>query len=265
MLLPEIEPKMMNVEIPEKPAIAYDDAKAKRILSCAQSYLSQADRLIYSYGSRTFLSGYDIHDPEHENKGNIDCSTFVLLVLAGISFEESPYQTGTVEGLQEKVSQGFPKELVVFSNLPKEYIGIADKIGRPYLAGERGLDLEKAESMGISLETLREEIRATTSGRRSVAIAQYYLQKGACFTDAGSARGGDLVFFSSRGFFKEGERIFAPNKEITHVGIVSEDPAWMINSSGTYKKDGNEKSLNPAVALAPVSGSRTPVFFARIT
>lgn len=254
----------MNADIPEKPAIAYNDAKAKKILSCAQSYLMQADRLIYSYGSRTFLSGYDIYDPEHENRGNIDCSTFVLLVLAGISFEESPYQTGTVDGLETKITQEIPKELVDFSDLPKTYIGIADRIGRPYLAGPRGLDLEKAESMGISLETLRREIRVTSAGRRSVAIANYYLKKGACFTDAESARGGDLVFFSSKGFFKEGERIFAANKEITHVGIVAEDPALMINSSGTYKKDGNEKSAEPAVALAPIFGSRTPVYFARV-
>ena len=257
--------KSMNADIPEKPAIAYDGIAAKQTLTCAGSYLAKADQLIYSYGSRTFLSGYDIYDPEHENRGNIDCSTFVLLVLAGIPFKESPYATGTVEGLQEKRTRKNAEELVDFTDLPKEYIGIAERIGRPYLAGPRGLDLEKAESMGISLETLRKEIAKTTAGRRSVAIAEHYLQKDACFTDAVSARGGDLVFFCSKGFFREGERIFAANKEITHVGIVAEDPAYMINSSGTYQKDGEEKSRLPAVALAPIFGNRTPAFFARVT
>ena len=52
--------------IPEKPEIEYDQSAAEEILVCAESYLRQADHLIYSYGSRTFLSGYHIFDEEYE-------------------------------------------------------------------------------------------------------------------------------------------------------------------------------------------------------
>ena len=146
--------------IPEEPAIAYDVQAAEEIIVCAESYLKQADRLIYSYGSRTFLSGYPVFDAEYENRGNIDCSSFVLLVLALIPYEESPYATGTSRNLDVKMKRELPKEVIDFSNLPKRYVDIAERIGRPYLAGPKGLDLNKAEKMGISADMLKEEIRA---------------------------------------------------------------------------------------------------------
>lgn len=246
-------------DIPGKPKNEYDPIGAKNRLACAKSYLDHADKLIYSYGSRTFLSGYEIYDPEHDNRGNIDCSTFVLLVLAGISYEESPYGTGTIEGLKTKASGRVISELVDFDHLPEKYVSVAERIGRPYLAGPRGLDLNKAEELGISLETLKEEIRATGTGRRSVKIAEYYQNEDACFLDASEAQPGDLVFFRSKGFFQEDGRIIAANKEITHVGIVAEDTSMMIQSSGTYQK--NEDS--PAVSLEPIFGKRDVAFFVR--
>ena len=171
----------MEPVIPEKPEIAYDPTAAEEILVCAESYLRQADHLIYSYGSRTFLSGYHIFDAEFDNRGNIDCSSFVLLVLAQIPYEDSPYATGTCRDLEAKMKRSIPKELIDFSNLPDRYVSIAERIGRPYLAGPRGLDLNKAEEMGISLETLKKEIRAVGGRRLSASLAQYYLDQGACF------------------------------------------------------------------------------------
>ena len=77
----------------EAPKTAYDPRRAEEILTCAESWLAHADRLVYSYGSRTFLSGYDLYEPG--GRGHIDCSTLVLLVLAGIAYEESPYALGS--------------------------------------------------------------------------------------------------------------------------------------------------------------------------
>ena len=247
-------------DIPERPKNAYDPEGAAERTACARSYLDHAGQLIYSYGSRTFLSGYEIYDPEHENRGNIDCSTFVLLVLAGISYEESPYGTGTVKGLEARAKGSAFDKLVDPSHLPERYVDIAERLGRPYLAGPRGLDLNKAEEMGISLETLREEIRATGTGRRSVLLAQYYQREEACFLDASCVQPGDLVFFRSKAFLQEDGRVIAANEEITHVGIIAEDTAQMINSSGTYRKDMQNK---PAVSLEPVFGKREVAFFAR--
>lgn len=250
--------------IPEHPQAAYDPEAAGEIVVCAESYLRQADRLIYSYGSRTFLSGYPIFDKDFDNRGNIDCSSFVLLVLALIPYEESPYATGTISNLASKAKRALPKELIDFSHLPDRYVGIAERIGRPYLKGPRGLDLNKAEEMGISLETLKEEIRAVGGRRLSASLAQYYREKGVCFLDPSQAKPGDIVFFRSKGFFKEGERVFTGNREITHVGIVARDPSQMINSSGTYQKS-EDKKAKPAVSLVPLFGTRKPAFFARPT
>ena len=70
--------------IPSSPKNKYDPAAARQLLAVADSYRRKADRLIYSYGSKTFLSGYALYDETYDGRGNIDCSTFVLLVLAGV-------------------------------------------------------------------------------------------------------------------------------------------------------------------------------------
>ena len=118
--------------------------------------------------------------------------------------------------------------------------------------------------MGISLETLKEEIRAVGGRRLSASLAQYYIDQRACFLDASYAKPGDIAFFRSKGFFKEGDRIFAVNREVTHVGIIARDPSQMINSSGTYQK-AEDKKASPAVSLVPLFGTREPAFFARPT
>ena len=246
--------------IPNAPKNKYDPAAAKRLLAVAYSYLRKADRLIYSYGSKTFLSGYALYDEAHDGRGNIDCSTFLLLVLAGIPYEESPYATGTAEGLKPAPVDWAQTGLADFSALPKTYVGVAERIGRPYLACDRGLDLEKAAALGVSVETLGEEIRKSGAARRSVSIAQYYLLRGDCYTDRDFLRPGDIVFYRSAEFFRDrGDE----EAQIVHVGVVTENTGKMINSSGYLSRERAEAEGLPAVAVAPIFGRREPSFFAR--
>ena len=242
----------------------YDSEKAKKLLSCAETYLANRDRLIYSFGSKTFLAGYDLFDQKYCGRGNIDCSTFVLLVLSGIPYEKSPYVTGDVKGLHADPSFIADPELADFSKLPDRYIPIAERIGHPELAGPKGLDLNKAAELGIDLESLVIKIHGSGVVRWSAKIAQYFMDRGACFTDADSAQPGDLVFFRFPGHFTEGDRKYKSNSEISHVGILTEDTSLMLNSSGTYKKDQNAESDQPAISIDPVFGKRTPAFFARV-
>ncbi|MBQ9814208.1 MAG: hypothetical protein IJM53_00790 [Lachnospiraceae bacterium] len=246
---------MNYAQIPEKPQNAYCAQAAKEMLAVAKTYLAHAERLVYSYGSKTFLSGYDLFD--NEGRGNIDCSTFVMLVLSGIPYEKSPYFFGSAKGMSAGSQSWAYHDLVDFGAIPDHYTSIAERIGRPYLAGPKGLDLKKAADMGVTVEMLADEIRATGTIRRSVYLAEYFLQCGACFTDEASAKPGDLVFYRSSGFFSDHERNYQGRAEINHVGIVSENPEMMINSSGS---SGKEK---PAVSLEPIFGMRKPVMFAR--
>ena len=50
------------------PKNEHDPAGAALVLETARTYLDNADRLIYSYGSRTFLSGYELYDREYESR-----------------------------------------------------------------------------------------------------------------------------------------------------------------------------------------------------
>ena len=90
----EDELEQILKQCPQEPAVNYDEKAAMRRLAVAQTYLDAADRMIYSGGGLTFLSGESIWDDEHDGRGNIDCSTFVLLVLSGITYGKSPYVTG---------------------------------------------------------------------------------------------------------------------------------------------------------------------------
>ena len=244
----------------ETPKNQYSPDAVRQILAVAKSYLDHADRLIYSYGSKTFLSGYELFDPAYNGRGNIDCSTFLLLVLSGITYETSPYSTGTVEGLTPALVSWAQTDLVDFSNLPKTYIDIAERIGRPYLRCPKGLDIEKAAAMGISIETLGEEIRRSGATRRSTTIAQHYIQNGAAFYDPDYLCPGDLVFYRSAEFFKDRSDAEA---QIVHVGIAAKDTALMFNSSGYLNKERAAEENLAAVSIAPIFGRREPSFFAR--
>lgn len=247
--------------LPACPAHPYCEETVSLILEIAKSYVAHADRLIYSFGSKTFLSGYDLFDADHQGRGNIDCSTFVYLVLAGIPYEQSPYATGKAKELP--LNPLTELDFSCLQNLPDRYLNIAERIGRPYLSCPKGLDLEKAEAMGISKEVLMEEIKKSGMSRRSVDLARQFLQQRACFTDTSYLMPGDLVFYQSKTFFKDGKFRPASIMEVTHVGIVDEDTHMMVNSSGYLDKERAERESLPAVSIAPVTGKRIPLFYAR--
>lgn len=253
----------ISESIPAEPENRFDPQTASLILETADSYLRHADRLIYSYGSKTFLSGYAIRNDRYGGRGNIDCSTFVLLALSGIPYEKSPYVTGSAEVLDSIAAVPPDKRLVDFSDIPRTFTGIAERIGRPYLAGPRGLDLEKAAALGISSETLRDEIMRSGVTRRSYAMARYFLDEGACFSDPSFLCPGDIVFYLSSGFYREGSKTYKGEQAVSHVGIIYRNIELMINSSGRLEKKNAAEEDVPAVSLAPVFGARTPAFFAR--
>jgi len=246
--------------IGKAPKNEYCPAAAEQVLAVAETYLANADRLIYSYGSRTFLSGYDLFDGAHEGRGNIDCSTFLLLVLAGIPYGSSPYAAGTAEGLAPSRAFWAQRDLFDFSDIPKAYVEIADRIGRPCLKSDRGLDLEKAAALGISAETLGEEIRRSGATRRSASIAEHFIRSGEAYSDPAHLRPGDIVFYRSARFFPgDGEA----GAQVVHVGIAARATGQMINSSGTLSKERAIREGRPAVSMSEIFGRRKPAFFAR--
>ena len=247
---------MINV----MPVNEYCPEAAGQVLAVAETYLANTERLIYSYGSKTFLSGYEIFDTTFGGRGNIDCSTFLLLVLSGIPFEMSPYATGTTENLAPAQDSWVQTDLVDFSDLPKHYIDIADRIGRPYLKCEKGLDLDKAAAMGISVQMLGEEIRKSGATCRSTLLAQHYIQSGEAYSDPAYLKPGDIVFYRSAKFFADHSDSEA---QIVHVGIVTQDTARMINSSGYLNKERAVLENLPAVSVSEIYGRRRPSFFAR--
>ncbi|MBR3397898.1 MAG: hypothetical protein IKG70_08685 [Lachnospiraceae bacterium] len=243
------------------PKNVHDPAAAAGVLRIARSYLENAKSLIYSYGSRTFLSGYDLHETEFGGRGNIDCSTFILLVLAGVPYDQSPYKKGTAKGLMLHPLADL--DFSCFKEIPDKYTGIAERIGRPYLAGPKGLDLDKAKELGITIEMLKEEILQTGMIRRSVSLAIQFLKKDECFLNPDCRQPGDLVFFRSSEFFVDETSDFAKETDISHVGIISEGTSLMINSSGYLDRQRAQEENLPAVSLTPVFGRRKPAFFAR--
>lgn len=255
--------RYMGYGIPDKPSSEYSQMEALRLLDTASTYLEKADRFIYSYGSRTFLFGYDLYDAEHGGKGNIDCSTLMFLVIASIPYDRSPYAAGSIEELRHMKLPDELVDLLDTESIPDRYMEISERIGRPYLKGEKGLDLEKAAEMGISLKTLRDEIQASGKRRMSVSIAEHYLALNKCFLSSGDVRPGDIVFYISPNFFIEDDDMFQREPQVVHVGIVSEDTSLMINSSGTRFKDKLDSEELPGISLSPVTGARAPAFFAR--
>lgn len=249
------------MDINKKPIGVNDSILVGKVLDVARSYLNHAGDLIYSYGSKTFLSGYDLYDTDYNGRGNIDCSTFILLVLAGIPYDRSPYETGSVKDI--KAEPFLDMDFSCFSQIPERYITIAERIGRPEIAGPKGIDMEKAVALGISSEQLMAEIKASGVSRRSVDLAMYFLNKGACFLDEECLMPGDIVFYQSESFFKDAKHKPVSVMEVTHVGIVGENPMEMINSSGYFSKERAMDEGLAAVSVAPVNGKRKPVFYAR--
>ena len=238
----------------------YNEKIAYEILTAARTYMTHADQLIYSGGSKTFLSGWDLFDGE---KGNIDCSTFVLLSVAGIPFDKSPYVTGSIEGLSARRAFWADPVLCDFSEIPERFGGIAEAIGRPDLVGDYGVNMDKAIKSGLFAEDIPENIWEGRSLRSAAQIAKYHEDQERAFEDPEMRRPGDLVFFRPSGKAAEGYRFFRVFREISHVGIIDEDISFMLNSVGYQDKSRALKEGLPAVTRSPVFGRREPMLFAR--
>ncbi len=82
----------MDVSLP-----VWQEDRVKEVLNTARSYYENRQRLIYAYAGKTFLGTGTIWDEEYDHRGNIDCSTYMHLVLQGIHYDDSPYITGFQE------------------------------------------------------------------------------------------------------------------------------------------------------------------------
>lgn len=83
----DLEPGSVDREPPEP----YRSEDAEELLTVAETYYENRDRLIYIGHGETFLNGGSVFDDELAGRGNIDCSTYLYLVLTGVPYEESPY------------------------------------------------------------------------------------------------------------------------------------------------------------------------------
>ncbi|MGI6211522.1 MAG: hypothetical protein ACOYJJ_02940 [Anaerovoracaceae bacterium] len=83
----DLEPESVDREPPEP----YHSEDAQELLAVAETYYENRDRLIYIGHGETFLNGGSVFDDELAGRGNIDCSTYLYLVLTGVPYEESPY------------------------------------------------------------------------------------------------------------------------------------------------------------------------------
>lgn len=95
-----------QVDCPWKPVHMYNPEVAEQVVKTAKSYYENRHRLIYSGKAETFLSGAPLYDEKSGGKGNIDCSTFIHLMLQGIPYEKSPYAIGKEGDLKKGMRRG---------------------------------------------------------------------------------------------------------------------------------------------------------------
>ncbi len=229
-------------------------------LAVAKTYLAHAQQLVYSHGAKTFLWGYELFDPK-SGCGLIDCTTFLLLALTGIPYEDSPYSTGTVESISSRLPLWAETELMDFTRLPLYFVSIKNSRQTPFTTRRRRRKPKKGNVSGSTKETLSENASVGIIVRYPAHIARYCLEKGVCFSDPSFRKAGDLAFFQSPDVVILGKQRFSTGSVVIRAGLVSEDPAWMITCFG--KNHGQAGEDVPAVSLSPVFGPRAPDFFAR--
>ena len=251
--------------LPLYPKNEYDPEMAKTLMDVARTYMDHADALIYSGAGKTFLSGYDLFDPDYGGRGNIDCSSLILLTLTGIPYERSPYTTGTLKGLGEQTALWADPALTDFDSIPERYMSMTERLGRPDLSsgGYADIDLDKAKASGINWDEVFKEMRGKGMIRRASQLAEYYFKRGECFSDPDSLRPGDLVFFKASSAWREGYQYFRVFHAISHIGMVWDVPGMMINSAGYQDKNRALAEGLPAVSLAKIFDYREVDMFAR--
>ena len=109
---------------------------------------------------------------------------------------------------------------------------------------------------------IRKKLKEYPPLRKSNELARYYVGKGQSFSGEG-LQPGDLVFFQapekSRTKYIEKGAFMA----ISHVGIVAEDPKYMIHCSGTSNKENDLAEGKGAVRYTRIYGRRSPILFVR--
>ncbi len=119
----------------------YNHTAVKEVLAVAASYFSHRNQLIYAFKGHTFLEGSPLFDENYDGRGNIDCSTYMQLVLQGISYEESPYCTGSTRIYPNEAYSWTQKRLYERLMEDANYRR-ANEIARSYY--EEGLCFEEA-------------------------------------------------------------------------------------------------------------------------
>lgn len=90
-LLADMDTKILqlpSMHIYER-SLFYDEKKALEGVAIAQTYLNNADQLMYKAGY--YGAFHDTIFDEESGRGYIDCSTYVGLILRGIPYNKSPY------------------------------------------------------------------------------------------------------------------------------------------------------------------------------
>ena len=201
------------------------DPIIKQILDAAWTYYDARDSLIYAWHGETFLSGYPLFDPSFEGRGNIDCSTFIHLIIQRISYDEIPYATGNTEDFY---TAGCP-----WAN---------GNITRGIRAGEK---IRKA----WGLAKYYTESGLIAAGPSTQNAAESYED----------IRPGDIIFFQAPESSRDKYLAKGAYLGISHVGIASEEAGKMLHVTGTSTKS-IEK---PAVRLSPIHSRRRPIVIAR--
>ena len=178
---------------------------ADSILKAAWSYYKNRSKLIYSGGRRTFLSGWQLYDPVLSGRGNIDCSTYILLVCSGISYEDSPYAAG-----QEKWNLS-----------------------------------DKAFLRNSDADAVRKGLIKSGTIRSASDIARYFYVRGCCFTDPACAGPGDLVFFRAKPDKVPYQKHFHGFLCISHVGILTEDLQYLEATGSQIKPADPDLAVDP--------------------
>ena len=199
----------------------------KDLLAVARSYYEAGDKLIYSVKANTFLSGSELFDQEHGGRGRIDCSTYIHLILQGISYEKSPYVSGAADDFYR-------------TDCPWAFREIAELLWAGRGQGRR--------------QPLR----------RAYQLAKYFWDQGKARTDD-KWRSGDLLFFQVRPEKVDFYLSFDIFQAIYHIGIAAEDCSEMYESSGNQTVNIEENYNRPGIRMSSVAARRKPLFYVRLT
>lgn len=192
--------------------LPYCEGRAMQAVGIAKTYFDNRatvnDQTItyrFIYGQTTFLSASSNLVNDTYGKGIIDCSTYMHLVLRGISYQNSPYSDTTASHCFDR------EDLTTYTNF---YTWAEDNLASSF--------------------TLSNSVFLYTDGKlaRSAAdLAKYYLSAGRAFPyndrTKNRIRPGDLIFFQKP---SDNDYSFM---QIHHVGMFSYDTTKYFNVTNT--------------------------------